>query len=156
MKCSLTICATFAMAFMLSFNNCISAQNTKQSRDDAIFRSPFRYVIFYNRFEPKLGRKDEDRRSVGVLLDAKSFSKENLIVLFRLVAKRFPKPHLLYIDVFTNLDDAETPEEGEAGGLSETDAPGLTNDNAVFIRANKKAFFYMYFANGDFDEVEIK
>lgn len=63
-----------------------------------------------------------------------------------------------YVDVFTNLEDIETPEEREQPKFSDTDNSKTPNpsDLAVFIRTKEKSFFYIYFANGDFDEVEIK
>ena len=134
----------------------VNAQNRSKPRKDEVFRSPFRYVIVSDKFDPKIGEGDDDRRFIEILMDKKSFSKKNLITLFQLVAKRYPKPALLYIDVFTNLDDIETPEESEQPKLSGTRGAKMPTNNAIFTRANNKMFFYIYFGNGDFEEVEMK
>lgn len=136
-----------------SFGN---GQTTQVKVNSETFRSPFRYVIVNNKTDPAISRKDEPRRFVEVFLDSKSFTKENLITLLKLVSKRYPKPNLLYIDVFASLEDIETPEEREQSKISNTEGGELTSDHAIFIRTREKSFFYIYFANGDFDEVEIK
>jgi hypothetical protein len=141
---------------IILFGNFGNAQTTQVKVNSETFRSPFRYVIVSNKTDPAISRKDEPRRFVEVFLDSKSFTKENLITLLKLVSKRYPKPNLLYIAVFTNLDDIETPEEREQSKFSDTEGGELTSDNAIFIRTREKSFFYIYFANGDFDEVEIK
>ena len=135
-----------------------AAQTIQTNAKSEEFRSPFRYAIVSNKIDPAISRKDETRRFVEVLLDGKSFSKENLITLLKLVSKRYPKPHLLYVNVFTSLEDVETPEEREQSKISGSDNSSASNqsDLAVFIRTKEKSFFYIYFADGDFDEVEIK
>jgi hypothetical protein len=146
------------LVLLMFFSFAAVAQTKQSDYDSDASRSPFRYVIVSNQFDPALGKGDKNRRFVEVLLDGKSFSKENLIALFKLVSKRFPKPNLLFVNVFTSLEDIETPEEREQGKTSETDDSNAPNqsDLAVFTRNGKNMFFYMYGANGDFDEVEIK
>ena len=48
-----------------------------------------------------------------MLLDPKSFSEENLKQLFALLSKRFPEPTELVVNVYTDLEDIMTPEEGD-------------------------------------------
>lgn len=123
---------------------------------DEKIRSPFRYVIVSDRVDPKLDKKDEDRRFVEALLDPASFSKENLIELFRLLSKRFPKPEVLNVTLFTNLIDVETPDERDLPKFSDSLGGKFVGDHAVFVRTREGAFFYMYFANGDFEEIVVK
>jgi len=52
-------------------------------------------------------------RGVDVLLDPKSFSEENLKQLFAMLSKRFPEPAKLIVNVYTDLEDIMTPEEGD-------------------------------------------
>ena len=128
----------------------------KAARED--FRSPFRYVIVNERVEPSLGGNDEPRRFVEILLDAKKFSKENLTALFKLVAERYPKPELLFVQVYTSLEDIDTPEEADLGktsGGGNSAAPNLS-DSAVFTRSRERSFYYMNFADGKTEEVKIK
>jgi hypothetical protein len=146
------------LVLIIFFGFTSEAQTTQSNTQSKTFRSPFRYVIVSNKSDPAISRKDENRRFVEVLLDGKSFSKENLIALFKLVSRRFPKPNLLYVNLFTSLEDIETPEEREQGKFSDSDDANASNqsDSAVFIRNGNKMFFYLYAANGDFEEVEIK
>lgn len=139
------------------------AQTARSGANSASFRAPFRYVIVNEALTPAASRKDAASRYVEVLLDEKSFSGENLTALFKLVSKRYPKPEALHVNVFTNLEDIETPEEREQPKMSEIktsenraeSAPNPGN-RAVFTRTKEKSFFYMYFANGDFREIEVK
>ena len=146
------------LLFIVIFSTFVEAQTKRTSADLSVFRSPFRYVIVHNEVDPAISKDDEASRFVEVLLDGKSFSKENLIVLLKLISKRFPKPYILHINVFTSLEDLETPEERDQPKISGTDCSSCpeASDNAVFTRANKKSFFYIYKANGDFDQIEIK
>jgi hypothetical protein len=156
MNYRLILCA-ICLLFICSFNLKLHAQISNEEKVDTVFSSPFRYVIVNNQIDPKLNKRDLNRRFVEVLMDKKSFSKENLIILFNLVTKRYPNPHLLYIKLFTDLTDIETPEEREQSRFSDVDeTKERVGDLAVFIRNGKKSFFYIYAANGDFDEVEIK
>ncbi|HZE71873.1 MAG TPA: hypothetical protein VE135_20380 [Pyrinomonadaceae bacterium] len=83
-------------------------------------RSPFRYAIVSNEVIDDSGTPPKDAyRYVEVLLDEKAFSENNLKELFKLVSKRFPKPKVLHVQVYTNLNDVETPEEREGPKMSE-------------------------------------
>lgn len=76
------------------------------------FSSPFRYIIFSNLTEEDLNL-DIPQRRLEILIDKKAFSLQNLKLLFRLQAKRFPLPNRLEIIVHTSLATIETPEEIE-------------------------------------------
>jgi len=79
-------------------------------------RSPFRYVITWNRVHEYRYYQDGPNvkaRGLSVLLDGKSFTEENLKQLFSLLSKRFPDPTELAVSVYTNLADVPTPEEDE-------------------------------------------
>lgn len=121
-------------------------------------RSPFRYAIVANDVDPAIDRRDEARRFVEVLINKPAFSKENLTTLFWLVSKRFPKPNLLFIDVFISLDDVQTPEERDRGltsGGASSSGPNL-QDTAIFTRSGKKMSFIIAWADGGYLEVEMK
>ena len=135
----------------------VNSQTYKEEARTRQYRSPFRYVVVSNKVDPAINKQDVKRRFVTILLDKKSFSKENLIILFQLVAKRYPTPNLLNIDVYTDLEDIETPEEADMGKMSETSDPvRKEQDSATGIRHHRKIRFYIYFTDGSFDEVELK
>lgn len=135
----------------------VKSQNAANNAESVSFRSPFRYVIAYNKIDRKISSKDEDRRFIEVVMDKKSFSKTNLITLFNLISERFPKPKLMYIDVYTDLEDVSTPEEGDQPKMSERDEIHIQyGDMASFTGDGKDKFFYTYFQNGDFEEVKIE
>lgn len=73
-----------------------------------------------------------------ILLNDKAFSEPTLRELFKLLSGRFPIPNRLYVQVYTNLDQVETPEEHEQGKGSES--PGDPNMDkyhwAFFIRSH--------------------
>jgi len=84
------------------------------------FRSPFRYAVFDNQvLDNNTGNPNDEWRSLGILLDEKSFSEATLKQLFQLLSKKYPKPTDLEVHVYTSLDQVPTPEEAEAGGMSE-------------------------------------
>jgi hypothetical protein len=129
------------------------------------FRSPFRYVVVHNLAEPDRGKGDEPRRFVEVLMDGKEFNKANLTTLFKLISKRYPRPMLLFINVFTSLADVQTPEErdepkGHASGIGQVPSPNpdvpIPSDTAVYVRTRTGESFNIRYANGDFDEVKIR
>lgn len=153
----------FSLLLLLFFVHSTSfSQNTKVPKPGVSAemnkenRSPFRYVIVSDKLDPRLDSRDEDRRFVEVLLDPEAFSKENLTKLFELLRKRFPKPKILTVSLFTNLTDVETPEEREMTKFSDSPGREFLGDHAVFIRTDKKVFFYMYFSDGRSEEVMIK
>jgi hypothetical protein len=121
------------------------------------FRSPFRYVIVSNVTDTTGKAKKDWRRFVEVLLDPKAFSQDNLTQLFRLIAARFPQPRVLTVDLFTSLEDVETPEEREQTKASgEEDSGPPPGPNAVFIRSGRNIFFYIYGPGDYFHEVRLR
>lgn len=120
------------------------------------FRSPVRYVVYYDAVDPALHAQDESRRFLDILLDKKAFSKRNLSRLFRYLANRYPTPTILTVQLFTDLEDVETPEEAERGRFSDEDGLPPKYDHAVFIRNGEEMFYYIYYANGHFGEVKLK
>jgi len=146
---SIVFCVCFAWL-------CVSGQNGSTNRLLVRQGSPFHYSVIDNTYEPAVNRNDKPSRRIEVLLDKAAFSRENLVALFKLLMKRHPRPTSLIIDVFTDPADIETPEEISAGKTSEEKGGELKSDNALFIRNGNRMFFYMYFINGDFDQVEMK
>ncbi len=113
-------------------------------------RSPFRYVIVSNEVIDDSGTPPKDAyRYVEVLLDEKAFSENNLKELFKLVSRRFPKPRVLDVQVYTNLQDIETPEERESGKMSEAPHdPSLDRyHQAFFTRDNDGNEWFTYNPN---------
>ena len=101
----------------------IAGGATVKHMPQAVNRSPFRYVIVFNEVIDDSGNPPKDAyRYVEVLLDEKAFSEETLKELFKLLSKRFPKPNAMHVEVSTNLEQVDTPEERQAGKMSE--APG--------------------------------
>lgn len=82
---------------------------------DRAYTSSFRYVIVYNEVIEDKDEPSYTNRRVEVLLDRKAFSEKTLRQLFALLSKRFPSPDSLTVDVYTSLEQVETPEEKEAG-----------------------------------------
>ncbi|MGE3467273.1 MAG: hypothetical protein AB7J13_10100 [Pyrinomonadaceae bacterium] len=115
----------------------IGQTKPKQAANQASF-SAFRYVIIANTTD-----FDEDRmlagRSVEVLMDGQKFSEGNLRSFFSLISTRFPDPRLLYVTVYTSLEQAPTPEERDKGGASEMPDDGK----------NGKYLWALYIRNGD-------
>jgi hypothetical protein len=113
-------------------------------------RSPFRYVIVSNEVIDDSGTPPRDAyRYVEILLDGKAFSERNLKELFRLVSKRFPKPKVLDVQVYTNLEDIETPEERESGKMSEApyDRSLDRHHQAFFVRDDDGDEWFTYNPN---------
>lgn len=100
-------------------SNCISQDQDQRKDCPFLYCSPFRYVIVYNKVIGGSVRSRNALRFVDVLLDEKAFSEETLIELFKLISKRFPRPIDLDVTVYTNLEQISTPEERDAGGISE-------------------------------------
>lgn len=122
------------------------------------YHSPFRYAVVVNEVEGKVGR-GSSYRYVEVLLEDKAFSEETLKELFDLLTKRFRKPLVLHVKVFTSLDDVQTPEERESPRISEVDQlpPANKNRTAFFLRdANKNEWFRYENLNGAEKTVIIK
>ena len=101
-------------------------------------RSAFRYVIVRNDVIRVTGDSEDAYRFVEVLLEEKAFSEKILKELFSLVTKRFPTPTRMDIRVYTSLEQINTPEERDAGGVSEgpDDATSDKYHRALFIRSS--------------------
>lgn len=129
---SLALCA----GLLLQDYNLGAASNGYMSRvasQHNSSKSSFRYVIINNEVTNDLDLSDDGYRYVEVLLDDKAFSEENLGKLFELVSKRFPTPKVLHVQVYTSLEDVETPEEREEGKISEVSAdPSADNYHRAF------------------------
>src|SRR5574341_2511954 len=102
------------------------------------FQSPVRYAIVENKVVSLTGDSEQGYRYVVILLDERAFSEDTLKSLFKLVSARFPTPHHLNVQIYTSLEQVETPEEYEQGRVSES--PGDPNMDkyhwAFFIRTN--------------------
>jgi len=102
----------------------------------------FRYVIVDNRIDPSIANEDPERRFIEVLINRKSFSKKNLVRLFRLISDRFPNPGLLYVTVFSELNNVPTPEERDVPMVSnggQAAGPIPTKPTARFVRLVDKS-----------------
>lgn len=140
------------------------AQQTKDGKPKSD-RSPFRYIIASDKIDPKLTPTDEERRFVEVLMKRSSFNVRNLTVLFELLSKRFPFPNTLYVEVYTDLEDIQTPEERERDIQLDIDAQGNETqvlpidlgpnpkDTATFTRYQARMSFRINYSNGRSREV---
>lgn len=138
MKSPVVLVAGLVLLFL--FNNGLRATQGKPPTQKASelkrFRSSIRYAIVSNDVANITGDRKDARRFVGVLMDEKAFSEENLRSLFPLLSKRFPDPQRLTVHVFTSLEQVRTPEESDTGGISEgpSDASLDNYHEALFIR----------------------
>ncbi len=109
-------------------------------------RSPFRYAIVSNEREGRGRKRADGYRYVEVLLDERAFSEENLRELFRLISKRFPQPRVLHVQVYTNLEDVETPEEREMPKASEASLDTSLDryHQAFFLRDSEASEWFTY------------
>lgn len=130
----------FCVALMIMCCNLEVRGANHSGQDQHSYRAAFRYVITSNRI---INTSGKIYRSVGVLLDEKAFSEEVLRELFRLLSKRFGKPRAMEIRVFTNLEQIPTPEESEAGAVSERpyDPSFDRYPSAIYIRQGEREFF---------------
>lgn len=121
----------------------VNSNRMSQAWNQHSYRSPFRYVITSNEIIDGGGNPRDSYRSIGVLLDERAFSEETLKELFKLLSKRFPKPMTMEVWVSTNLEQVPTPEEGEAGAMSEApDNPALDRyPSALLIRQDGNELF---------------
>jgi hypothetical protein len=73
--------------------------------DEKVHLGPvgFQYEIFFNEAfhfgNPELGT-----RNIGVLIEEKDFSEENLREIFRTLSKGYAKPPMLHIELVTNRE----------------------------------------------------
>ena len=71
------------------------------------YRSPIRYIVIYNDIGPT-----EDRR-IEMFMNVENINEKDLRTVFCWIAERYPSPIALSINVHTNLDTIETPDERE-------------------------------------------
>ena len=105
-------------------------------------KASFRYIIFSNKVDDT-GRPKDSSRRVKVLIEASSFSEPTLKSIFRLLSRRFPTPDWLEVQVYTSLKQIPTPEEEDAGGISEShDDPEFDKHHrAILFRLQGNEFF---------------
>ncbi|MFL6229112.1 MAG: hypothetical protein ACJ741_10065 [Pyrinomonadaceae bacterium] len=108
---SMKIAATLFLVLGLASS---SVTTRGLSNHERLYHSPFRYVIVHDEIKEDVDAKFTNRQ-VEVLLDEKSFSEETLKTLFRLLSKRFSQPDRLDVEVYTSLEQIDTPEERELG-----------------------------------------
>lgn len=127
----LALTVFFQFASMLG-NNAVTVQSQQDRKLDERHTAEFRYIITSN----DVGGYDNPERSVVVLLDESAFSVENLEKLFRFISKRFPEPERLEMWVNTSLWQFLTPEELDAGLVSEQgdDPHGDKHPSAYMFR----------------------
>jgi|GEM_PF-3437244 len=139
MKSPVVLVAGLVLLFPSFDNGLRATQGTppmQKASELKRFRSSIRYAIVGNDVANITGDRKDARRFVGVLMDEKAFSEENLRSLFPLLSKRFPDPQRLTVHVFTSLEQVRTPEESDTGGISEGPSD-FSLDNyhrALFIR----------------------
>ena len=71
------------------------------------YRSPIRYAVIYNEIT------EDNIRQIEIMMDEKQFSEKSLRTIFDLLSKRYQSPSNLEVEVLTNLNLIETPEERE-------------------------------------------
>jgi hypothetical protein len=85
------------------------------------------------------------------------FTKENVRKVVDLVEARFRAPRILYINIFTELQDLETPEEREGPAASEspTSKRRHIGSNAIIVSAHhgRRTNAFMYFSDGSTEYV---
>jgi hypothetical protein len=141
----IAICAGFVFMSQTVAQTVVDGEvwHKTQTRRESNHRAPFRYVIVYNEI---VGGEDDPReafRYVEVLLDERAFSEKTLKELFRLLSKRFREPKDMDVAVYTSLEQIDTPEERDAGKISEGPGdPALDRyPSALLIRKGGCEFF---------------
>lgn len=141
----ITICAGLVFMSQMVAQTVVDGEgrHKTQTRREPNYRASFRYVIVYNEI---VGGEDDLReafRYVEVLLDERAFSEKTLKELFRLLSKRFREPKDMDVAVYTSLEQIDTPEERDAGKISEApEDPALDqHPSAVLIRKGECEFF---------------
>ncbi len=115
------------------------------------YRSPIRYVVVYDRVDPSLGPEDSESRFVEVLIDNKNFSEKSIKRLAGLICTRFAVPTVMYINIYTNLEDVQTPEERDEVLLAHGRSAGPTPSNRATIvrRAGGTKLLRMIWRSGE-------
>ena len=107
------------------------------------------YVIARNQIDPEF----KYRRLISVLIPKDQFTKEGVLAIVDLIDRKFAKPAVIYLDIYTDVEDVPTQEDYEKGGISasERDAK-LRGDYSVIVRIRKGKYGnrFMYFADGRF------
>jgi hypothetical protein len=134
----------FIGTLILSLNGSITANaiRGKAAPQYDLPRSPFRYAIVRNAVA-----KAQPIRQVGILMEEEAFTEENLRSVYQLVVKRFPEPYQMDIWVYTSLMDVPTPEEVDAGGMSEMKNPPRMSGRptAVGVRNDYNEYINYYY-----------
>lgn len=152
-----TLFETIKILVVLSILTGIGMTQSLGKRSAGEKEPAIRYVIVHNEIDPSLGEGDSERRFVEILMDSRVFTKRNVAVLGERVSKRFLNPSLLYINVFTSLDDVETPEERDGPKISNSASDGPNRKaTATCVRINNNLRCLIYFADGKHDEVQVK
>lgn len=142
------------IVIVLLGNYMVLSQTTTNAPNS--FRSKFRYAIVSNNLEG--GSRKVSRRFLEVLIDKSAFNEDNLILLFDLLAKRYPKPHTCFTTVYTSLNDIETPEERDRPLFSEiagdVDVPNM-QDSAILTRTRSARTILIYYENGKSVDLEL-
>lgn len=134
----LTLCFALFRINPASDLRAMSQQSLQTGDDLPIEKVDFHYVIFSNKViypdQPKL-----TRRYVSVLLDKEAFSEYTLKELFRVLAKAFPTPELLSVEVITDGKQTTTPEPTTSGVEPSPDY--YNYHGATYLRAKEVEFF---------------
>lgn len=116
----------------------------------------FHYEIYYN-VAFHYGDPEKGTRNIGVLIEEKDFSEENLKELFKALSKGYLMPHNMCIQVVTNGEQiypSGWPKEGD-----EPEPPNYHNYPwALFFRNGENEFFRYYYGppNGEIRTSIIK
>lgn len=132
------------------------------------------YAVFDNYVEPSLGDGDQDRRCIEAFMNDGWFSKVNLIWMYKLIAKQYPNPTLLFVTVSTDKAEVGTPKtraeprihisypsetKPRNGKLSRDDVSQATRFDgqwAAFVRRSDGSVLLRIRSGNDHDEVEFR
>lgn len=121
----------------------------KGEPQDEAYTSPFDYVIVQDKVMVDYDDPAYTHRNVIVLLDSKAFSEETLRQLFALLSKRFRSPDRLTVDVYTNIEQVDTPEEREAGKIFFESSIGAGKPSPKELNLRKYPYAILIRQNGN-------
>lgn len=94
-----------------------SGKNIKSVAQSSLSEAPFRYVIIAGTSEIELFVNDDNYVCFEVLMEERSFTEKNLIILYKLLDDRFKAKPNFSLHVTTTLAALRTPEEFDQLGL---------------------------------------
>ena len=123
--------------------------NLKDVNDECPFDLGINYLV--------VGNLAGDNRTLGVFMDERAYSKENLERLFKFLSAKYPNPDGLYIYLETSWDRVPSFSENcQGSGIS-----GMTNNKldkypgATYFRYKNKEHFYYFSKAGNEELVDL-